>query len=115
MASALSTGSHLFACSIPPSNLHCTDPFRNGNEYPRAFIVRVNAAVPTPTTISSPTSIESNTLTAADVFRFIQDRFAPHKWLTGGVYFLDAIPRIPSGKLEKKRLPVIDVELKARM
>jgi 4-coumarate--CoA ligase len=64
---------------------------RNGNEYPRAFVVRKDA-----------------TVTAEEVFEFIKQRFASHKLLTGGVHFIDAIPRIPSGKVKKRELPVIE-------
>lgn len=63
----------------------------DGNEYPRAFIVR-----------------QDDSVTAEEVFNFIKQRFAPHKWLTGGVDFLDTIPRIPSGKVNKKVLLAID-------
>lgn len=40
----------------------------------------------------------------------IKLHFAPHKWLTGGVYFLDAIPRTGSGKVIRRDLPVIQTE-----
>ncbi|KAJ5733813.1 hypothetical protein N7493_002599 [Penicillium malachiteum] len=59
-----------------------------GEEYPRAFVVR-----------------RTGTLEEAEVFDFIKNRFARHKWLTGGVYFIDAIPRTPSGKVQKRYLP----------
>jgi 4-coumarate--CoA ligase len=71
---------------------------RNGNEYPRAFVVRKDA-----------------NLSAEEVAAHIRERLAPHKWLTGGVYFVEAIPRIASGKINKKLLPVVDDDPRVRL
>ncbi|OQU95486.1 AMP-binding enzyme domain-containing protein isoform 2 [Cladophialophora immunda] len=62
----------------------------NGEEYVRAFVVR-----------------KSDTLTAKELFEMIQKNFAPHKWLTGGIYFIDAIPRTGSGKIMRRNLPQV--------
>ncbi|KIW88205.1 uncharacterized protein Z519_11316 [Cladophialophora bantiana CBS 173.52] len=51
-------------------------------------------------------------VTAESLFEYVKERFAPHKWLTGGVYFIDAIPRTGSGKVIRRALP--SVEAKAR-
>lgn len=64
---------------------------RQGQEHPRAFVVQK----------------AGEKLHATEVFDFIKTRFARHKWLTGGVYFLQAIPRTPSGKVKKRDLPDI--------
>jgi 4-coumarate--CoA ligase len=50
-----------------------------------------------------------------DVFRYIQQRFASHKWLTGGVYFIDSIPRLPSGKVKKRELPVVEDQIRGKL
>ncbi|KAF9889142.1 hypothetical protein FE257_007631 [Aspergillus nanangensis] len=57
------------------------------NEYPRAFVVRKSEAV-----------------TAKELQDLIASRFARHKWLTGGVVFIDAIPRTGSGKIIRRAL-----------
>lgn len=63
---------------------------RDGNEYPRAFIVRKK---------------EAPAVTEQELADMIKRNFAPHKWLTGGVYFIDAIPRTGSGKVMRRALP----------
>jgi acyl-coenzyme A synthetase/AMP-(fatty) acid ligase len=68
------------------------------NEYVRAFVVRTNAAI-----------------TEAHVFDYIKERFAQHKWLSGGVYFIDQIPRTRSGKVVKRLLPQPELRLKSRL
>lgn len=61
---------------------------RDGGEYPRAFIVR-----------------KKNVVTEQELQNLIRERFAPHKWLTAGVFFIDAIPRTGSGKIMRRALP----------
>ncbi|KAB8204005.1 hypothetical protein BDV34DRAFT_226748 [Aspergillus parasiticus] len=63
----------------------------NGGEYPRAFVVRRKGVV-----------------TKEDLAQMIKSHFAPHKWLTAGVYFLDSIPRTRSGKVIRRELPAIE-------
>ncbi|KAL4774504.1 hypothetical protein BDW60DRAFT_226922 [Aspergillus nidulans var. acristatus] len=63
----------------------------NGAEYPRAFVVRKN-----------------DTVADSELFDMVKAHFAPHKWLTGGVYFIDQIPRTGSGKIMRRNLPAID-------
>ncbi|KAL2008687.1 hypothetical protein VTN00DRAFT_6881 [Thermoascus crustaceus] len=62
----------------------------NGNEYPRGFIVQKKGAP---------------AVTEQELADMIKRNFAPHKWLTGGVYFIDAIPRTGSGKVMRRALP----------
>lgn len=59
----------------------------NENEYPRAFVVR-----------------KTDSVTAQELQDLIASKFAKHKWLTGGVYFIDAIPRTGSGKIVRRAL-----------
>jgi len=70
----------------------------DGFEYPRAFVVR-----------------KQNVATAEELFGFIQARFAPHKWLTGGVYFVDSIPRTGSGKVIRRSLPSMEDKRRGKL
>lgn len=70
--------------------------YRNGGEYPRAFVVRKKGVV-----------------AERELLEMIKSHFAPHKWLTGGVYFVDSIPRTGSGKVIRRELPVIEQTSKA--
>ncbi|KAL3462613.1 hypothetical protein BJX64DRAFT_299383 [Aspergillus heterothallicus] len=62
----------------------------DGQERPRAYVqVRDGAG---------------NGLSEADVQAYMRDRVAKHKQLTGGVKFVDEVPRLASGKLHRKVL-----------
>lgn len=65
------------------------DPVRDGDELPRAYIVRRSATSP---------------LTVPRVHEWIQSKLASYKRLEGGVVFADAIPKNASGKILKKDL-----------
>jgi 4-coumarate--CoA ligase len=43
-------------------------------------------------------------VSAEDVIVWVKQRCAPYKWITGGVVFVDEIPRNPSGKILRKVL-----------
>lgn len=58
-------------------------------EHPRAFIVR---------------SPSGGSLTEATILDYCKKRLAKYKALTGGVVFLDALPRNATGKLLKRAL-----------
>ena len=61
-------------------------PRADGNELPRAYVVR-----------------ESNTVCSeADIHEYMKPRLADHKWLRGGVRFVDEIPRNTIGKIDRK-------------
>lgn len=61
------------------------------SEYPRAYIVRR----PSP---------EGAALTEDVVKNYVAERLAKYKRLEGGVVFMDAIPKNPSGKILKRIL-----------
>ncbi|GAA5886899.1 hypothetical protein JCM16303_006753 [Sporobolomyces ruberrimus] len=62
----------------------------HATEWPRAYIV------PSP---------EADKKTVADEARkWVESKLAPHKRLTGGVTILEAIPKLPSGKILRKDL-----------
>ncbi|KAL3457962.1 hypothetical protein BJX64DRAFT_302297 [Aspergillus heterothallicus] len=70
----------------------------NGGEYPRAFVVR-----------------KEGKLTETEIFNLVKAHFAPHKWLTGGVYFIDKIPRTGSGKIMRRHLPQVKEDKHAKL
>ncbi|KAL3443707.1 acetyl-CoA synthetase-like protein [Aspergillus insuetus] len=63
--------------------------FKKGDrEFPRAFVVRRNTS-----------------LTAEELHTFVKSRFSRYKWLTGGIIFIERIPRTASGKVIRRELP----------
>ncbi|KAF5591936.1 4-coumarate ligase [Fusarium pseudoanthophilum] len=60
---------------------------RDGQEHPRAFVVR-----------------SDNKITATDIMEFLQAPLSAHKKPTGGIVFVDAIPKSPSGKILRRML-----------
>ncbi|XP_011688645.1 PREDICTED: luciferin 4-monooxygenase-like [Wasmannia auropunctata] len=63
---------------------------RNG-EVPAAFVVKQPGA----------------TITAQDLQEFVKQKLSTHKWLHGGVQFVDVIPKNPSGKILRRELRVM--------
>jgi acyl-CoA synthetase (AMP-forming)/AMP-acid ligase II len=69
----------------------------DGDEMPRAYVVlRPDQAA------SQQKSLQGRK--EEKIVRFVEERVARHKRLTGGVVFLDAIPKNPSGKILRKWL-----------
>ncbi|CAJ2503332.1 Uu.00g107260.m01.CDS01 [Anthostomella pinea] len=60
----------------------------NGEELPRAYVVPNPAAKQT----------------EREIAKWIEERVTRYKWLKGGVKFIDAIPKNPSGKILRKKL-----------
>ncbi|KAK5007027.1 hypothetical protein LTR28_005763, partial [Elasticomyces elasticus] len=60
----------------------------HGEERPRAYLVKKP---------DTPVS-------AKEIATFMEKRVSPHKRLVGGVHFIDAIPKNPSGKILRKVL-----------
>ncbi|KAI9024665.1 hypothetical protein DFJ74DRAFT_665759 [Hyaloraphidium curvatum] len=53
---------------------------------------------------------------AADIAKFIEGKVARHKWLAGGIDFVDVIPKSPSGKILRRLLRDAEREkLKAKL
>lgn len=69
----------------------------NGGQYEdelfRAFVVRRKTAVG---------SIEN--LSAETVYQFARSQLVSYKSITGGVFFVEEIPRTPSGKIQRFKL-----------
>ncbi|KAJ5304007.1 uncharacterized protein N7443_003667 [Penicillium atrosanguineum] len=68
-------------------------------EVPKAIVVKSASAGPDDEAIQS-------------IKKFVEDHKARHKWLKGGVRFIDAIPKSPSGKILRRLLR--DQEKEAR-
>lgn len=67
-----------------------TDAAHEGSELPRAYIQR------------RPEGGEK--LTTEEIQKYMRERLASYKTLTGGVVFVDAIPKNQSGKILKRIL-----------
>ncbi|EEP79414.1 hypothetical protein UREG_04260 [Uncinocarpus reesii 1704] len=67
-------------------------PDDRAGELPKAFVVK------------SPSAGLDNAATALAIQKYVEDHKARHKWLKGGVEFLDAIPKSPSGKILRRLL-----------
>ncbi|KAF2269534.1 4-coumarate-CoA ligase [Lojkania enalia] len=67
-----------------------TDCVREHEEHPRAYVA-----------LKSEHRYSSSEW---DIERWIGDRVAKHKQLTGGVVFIDEVPKSPSGKIQRKVL-----------
>lgn len=67
-------------------------PDDEAGELPRAYVVKQDQAV----------------LTEQQVADFVASKVAPYKKLRGGVFFTDAVPKSPSGKLLRRLMIDID-------
>lgn len=62
-------------------------PDGSGNELPRAYVVA-----------------DKSKMDEEAIKKFVKDHMASHKQLRGGVIYLDAIPKSPSGKILRREL-----------
>lgn len=77
-------------------------PDERAGEVPKAFVVK-------------STSVgleESYRMVAREIAKHVEEHKARHKWLKGGVEFIDVIPKSPSGKILRRLLR--DKEREAR-
>jgi 4-coumarate--CoA ligase len=63
---------------------------QDGTEVPRAFVA-----------VAPPAK---GKVSAQDLVEYVGKQVASHKQLRGGVQFMDAVPRSPSGKILRKNL-----------
>lgn len=63
---------------------------QEGSEAPRAYIVRRDP--------------KSSKPSSSEVDKYMRERLAGYKMLTGGILFVEAIPKNPSGKILKRLL-----------
>lgn len=62
-------------------------PDDRAGEIPKAFVVR-----------------HDGSCFEAELHKFVEERKAPHKWIRGGIEFVDSIPKSPSGKILRRLL-----------
>ncbi len=62
----------------------------NSEEFPRAYVVIHEAS--------------KGKVTPADIQTWMESRVAKHKRLTGGVIFVDEVPKLASGKIQRKTM-----------
>lgn len=67
-------------------------PDDSAGELPKAYVVKSGSASPDDDT------------TARSIQKHVEDHKARHKWLKGGVEFIDVIPKSPSGKILRRLL-----------
>ena len=69
-------------------------PDDRAGEVPKAFVVK-----------SSSIGLEDNDrMVAREIAKHVEEHKARHKWLKGGVEFVDVIPKSPSGKILRRLL-----------
>ncbi|KAI5925713.1 hypothetical protein F4810DRAFT_717391 [Camillea tinctor] len=68
-------------------------PDEGAGEVPKAFVVRTAAAAKRP-----------EAEVTADITKHVEEHKARYKWLKGGIEFVDAIPKSPSGKILRRML-----------
>lgn len=64
--------------------------FEEGEEWPRAYVVLQDE------------SKQSGKVGETEIRKFVEGKVAKHKWLEGGVKFVDEVPKLPSGKIMRK-------------
>jgi acyl-coenzyme A synthetase/AMP-(fatty) acid ligase len=69
-------------------------PDERAGEVPKAYVVKA----------SSVGIEDSDALVRRDIIKFVEKNKARHKWLAGGVEFIDVIPKSPSGKILRRFL-----------
>ncbi|CAG9943090.1 unnamed protein product [Clonostachys rosea f. rosea IK726] len=62
----------------------------NGSEWPRAYVVIQEAS--------------QGKVTPSDIQKWLAPRVAKHKQLAGGVVFIDEVPKLASGKIQRKTM-----------
>lgn len=69
-------------------------PDDRAGELPKAYVVK-----------SGQVSIEENDrIVKRDIMKFVEENKSRHKWIAGGVEFIDEIPKSPSGKILRRLL-----------
>lgn len=66
------------------------NPLRNENEWPRAYVVVQDTS--------------KGKVTPEDIQTWLGGRVAKHKKLVGGVVFIDEVPKLASGKIQRKTM-----------
>ncbi|KAF2440168.1 acetyl-CoA synthetase-like protein [Karstenula rhodostoma CBS 690.94] len=69
-------------------------PDDRSGEVPKAFVVKS----------PSVSAEESDRILARSIQKHVEDHKARYKWITGGIEFIDVIPKSPSGKILRRLL-----------
>lgn len=69
-------------------------PDEKSGEIPKAFVVK------------SPSvgAEENDRIVARSIQKHVEEHKARYKWITGGIEFIDVIPKSPSGKILRRML-----------
>ena len=62
--------------------------YRHDEEWPRAYVALQETS--------------KSKVTPEQIQEWIKPRVAKHKWLVGGVTFIDEVPKLASGKIQRK-------------
>jgi ribosome assembly protein SQT1 len=69
-------------------------PDDRAGELPKAYVVKSNSV-----------GLEENdAMVKRDIAKYVQKEKARHKWLAGGIEFIDVIPKSASGKILRRLL-----------
>ncbi|KAH7161166.1 hypothetical protein EDB81DRAFT_783977 [Dactylonectria macrodidyma] len=68
-------------------------PDIRAGEVPKAYVVK-----------SSIAAVKSDEKVVSDIQKHVEDHKAKYKWLKGGIEFIDAIPKSPTGKILRRKL-----------
>ncbi|XP_063591564.1 probable 4-coumarate--CoA ligase 3 [Penaeus indicus] len=79
-----------------------SDP--RAGEVPRAYIVRRKTTPPGAEEKEREKEREEEDKLAEELTKFLSERVAPHKHLSGGVRFVEELPKNPTGKLLRRTL-----------
>ena len=75
-------------------------PDERAGEIPKAFVVKAPSV-----------GIEENDrVLARQIQKHVEDHKAKYKWITGGIEFIDVIPKSPSGKILRRMLRDMEKE-----
>ena len=76
-------------------------PDEGAGEVPKAFVVRAQSASGDNGS-KRPEEVEKEVV--AQIHRHVEEHKARYKWLKGGIEFIDAVPKSPSGKILRRLL-----------
>ena len=92
---------HLLTCNLVADCAVIPVPDDDAGEVPKAFVVK-----------AANIGKESDEILKRKIQKHVEASKSRHKWLKGGVEFIDAIPKSPSGKILRRLLR--DKEREAR-
>ncbi|KAI1392337.1 acetyl-CoA synthetase-like protein [Hypoxylon trugodes] len=78
---------HVNDCTVIPV------PDEGSGEVPKAFVVK-----------SASAASKSDEEVSRDIYKWVEEHKARYKWLKGGIEFIDAVPKSPSGKILRRLL-----------